>query len=67
MKKDFGENFQRKWFDMKDLVLIMDNEAVYTSLQVAEKFGKQHDRVLRVMDDLKIYSFPKWGQLFKEK
>ncbi len=51
---------------MEDLVLIMDNKAVCTSLQVAEKFGKRHDRVLRAIDDLKIYSPQNWGKSFRE-
>lgn len=51
---------------MEDLVLIMNNKAVCTSLQVAEKFRKRHDRVLRAIDDLKIYSPQNWGKSFTE-
>jgi len=37
-------------------------------LQVAEKFGKRHDRVLRAIEQIKNDSSPqKWGQSFKEK
>lgn len=32
---------------MEDLVSIMNNKAVCTSLQVAEKFGKRHNNVMR--------------------
>lgn len=51
---------------MEDLVLVKNNKAVCTSLQVAEKFGKRHDRVLRAIDDLKIYSPQNWGKSFKK-
>ena len=36
---------------MEDLVLIKNNKAVCTSLQVAEKFSKRHDVVLRNIED----------------
>ncbi len=38
---------------MNDLVIMKDQQAVTTSLQVAEVFGKNHRDVLRTIDDLK--------------
>lgn len=36
-------------------------------MQVAERFGKRHDRVLRSIEELKKNSSPQnWGQCFKE-
>ncbi len=49
---------------MEDLVLIRSNKVVCTSLQIAERFGKRHDKVLRTIDDLKIYSPQNWGKSF---
>ena len=37
---------------MNSLVYLRNNEAVCSSLQVAEKFGMRHDNVLRAIDDL---------------
>lgn len=37
---------------MNELVLIKNDEAVCTSLQVAEKFGKRHSDVIRAIDNL---------------
>lgn len=37
---------------MNDLVISVNNKAVCTSLQVAEKFGKRHDVVLRNIEDI---------------
>ncbi len=36
---------------MNDLVKIMRNDAVVSSLQIAEHFGKRHDRVLRAIEN----------------
>ncbi|MGY4790593.1 Rha family transcriptional regulator [Pediococcus pentosaceus] len=38
---------------MNELVIMKDQQAVTTSLQVAEVFGKNHRDVLRTIDDLK--------------
>ena len=35
---------------MNELVHLENNEAVCSSLEVAEKFGKRHDLVLRDID-----------------
>lgn len=45
---------------MNELVYLKNNAAVCDSLQVAEKFGKRHDKVLRAIDDLRDDS-PKMG------
>ena len=37
---------------MNELVYLKNDEAVCDSLQVAEKFGKEHRNVLRAIDDL---------------
>lgn len=53
---------------IEGLVYLKNDEAVCDSLQVAEKFGKRHDRVLRAIEQIKNDSSPqKWGQSFKEK
>ncbi len=53
---------------MNELVYLKHDEVVCDSLQVAEKFGKRHDRVLRAIEQIKNDSSPqKWGQSFKEK
>ena len=46
---------------MNDLVYMKNDEAVCDSLQVAEKFEKRHDRVLRAIDNL--LGTQKWGDL----
>ncbi|CAM2925762.1 ORF6C domain-containing protein [Levilactobacillus brevis] len=38
---------------MNDLVIMKNRQAVTTSLQVAETFGKNHRDVLRAIDDMK--------------
>lgn len=38
---------------MQELVILKNKEAVTTSLQVAETFGKEHRAVLKAIDDLK--------------
>ncbi|GAC46176.1 Phage anti-repressor protein [Pediococcus acidilactici NGRI 0510Q] len=38
---------------MNDLVIMKDQQAVTTSLQVAEVFGKRHDNILRDIENLK--------------
>lgn len=45
---------------MQDLINIKNDEAVTTSLQVAEYFHKRHDRVLRAIDNL-LGDLPKNG------
>ena len=45
---------------MKELVTIMKNQALTTSLKVAEYFGKRHDRVLRAIEKA-ISTLPKNG------
>lgn len=47
---------------MEELVYLSKrDEAVCSSLQVAEKFGKRHDRVLRAIDNL-LMTLPKNGE-----
>lgn len=43
---------------MTELVYLKNDEAVCSSLRVAEKFGKRHDRVLRAIDNL-LETLPK--------
>ena len=43
---------------MKNLVYLQNDEPVCSSLQVADKFEKRHDRVLRAIDNL-LESLPK--------
>lgn len=52
---------------MNELVYLKHNEVICDSLQVAERFGKRHDKVLRSVDSL-IKSLPKNGErsMFKE-
>ena len=59
---------------MNELVYLKNDEAVCDSLQVAEKFGKRHDRVLRAIENLllglpKIEETPKmfWKSFYIEK
>ncbi|WP_251953887.1 Rha family transcriptional regulator [Levilactobacillus brevis] len=49
---------------MNDLVIMKDKQAVTSSLQVADKFGKNHRDVLRTIDDLK--DVRKFAQMFLE-
>lgn len=52
---------------MNELVSIKHDEVVCSSLDIAEKFGKRHDRVLRAIEQIKEDSSPqKWGQSFHE-
>lgn len=37
---------------MNELIYLKNNEAVCSSLDVAEKFHKRHDNVLRTIDSL---------------
>jgi Rha family phage regulatory protein len=46
---------------MTELVTVKSDEAVCDSLQIAEHFGKRHDRVLRAIDNL-VESLPKNGE-----
>lgn len=46
---------------MNELVTVKSNEVVCDSLQIAEHFGKRHDRVLRAIDNL-VESLPKNGE-----
>lgn len=59
---------------MNELVYLKNDEAVCDSLQVAEKFGKRHDRVLRAIENLllglpKIEETPKmfWKSFYIEE
>lgn len=49
---------------MNELVIMKDKQAVTSSLQVAETFGKNHRDVLRAIDDLK--DVRKIAQMFSE-
>lgn len=49
---------------MNELVIMKDQQAVTTSLQVAEVFGKNHQHVLRDIDSLEDVS--NFGQMFSE-
>lgn len=51
---------------MDNLVIMKDKQAVTTSLQVAENFGKRHDHILRDLDELKEGLTQNWGDLFSE-
>ena len=46
---------------MNEIVYMKNDEAVCDSLQVAEKFEKRHDRVLRAIDNL-LGTLPKNGR-----
>lgn len=50
---------------VNQLVIMHDQQAVTTSLQVAEDFGKRHDHVLRDIDEIKGAT-QNWGDLFHE-
>lgn len=49
---------------MTDLVVMQNNRALTTSVQIAEVFGKRHDHVLR---DIEFYSkdVPNFGEMFQ--
>ena len=49
---------------MKDLVFLQNEQAVTTSLKVAEVFEKRHDRVLRAIENA-IFNLPKNGDVKK--
>lgn len=49
---------------MNELVYLKNDEPVCSSLQVADKFGKRHDRVLRAIDNL-LETLPKNGEASK--
>ena len=49
---------------MDELVYLKNNEAVCSSLQVADKFSKRHDRVLRAIDNL-LETLPKNEETLK--
>lgn len=51
---------------MNNLVIMKEQQAVTTSLQVAETFEKRHDHVLRDLDELKDGVTQNWGDLFWE-
>ena len=50
---------------MNELVVMKDQQAVTTSLQVATTFGKRHDHVLRDINNLKK-DVPNFGEMFSE-
>lgn len=51
---------------MNDLLQIKNNEAVCTSLQISEKFGKRHDHVVRDIENL-LCGIPKSGETYFRK
>jgi len=51
---------------MSDLVVMKDQQAVTTSLQVAETFGKQHKHVLEAIDELMMGVAENSADLFNE-
>lgn len=51
---------------MNDLVSIKNDEVVCTSLQIAEKFGKRHDHVVRDIENL-LGGIPKSGETYFRK
>lgn len=48
---------------MEELVNVQKEQVVCTSLQVADKFGKRHDRVLRAIENL-LAGLPKNGETY---
>lgn len=50
----------------KELVVLKNNQAVTSSIQVAEAFDKQHKHVLTAIDDLKKGLAENWATLFWE-
>ena len=51
---------------MNDLVSVKNDEAVCTSLQIAEKFGKRHDHVIRDIEKI-LEGIPKSGETYFKK
>ncbi len=51
---------------MNDLVVMKNQQAVTSSLQVAETFGKRPDHVLRDIENLLAKDIPKIGEMFQE-
>lgn len=51
---------------MKKLVITKDNQAVTTSLNIAESFDKQHKHVLRDIENLLEEDRPNFGHMFLE-
>ena len=51
---------------MNDLVIMKDQQAVTSSLQVAETFDKSHKHVLEAIDNLKEGVAENWADLFYE-
>lgn len=51
---------------MDSLVIMKDQQAVTTSLQVAENFDKEHKNILRDLDELKEGVAQNWADLFWE-
>ncbi|KRK80262.1 phage regulatory protein/antirepressor Ant [Companilactobacillus nodensis] len=51
---------------MDQLIIMKDQQAVTSSLQVAETFNKNHRDVLRAVDDLKEGVAQNWADLFYE-
>ena len=49
---------------MTELINIKNDEAVTTSLQIAEVFGKQHKHVIRKIEEIKNDSAQNWAQCF---
>ncbi|QYY85649.1 Rha family transcriptional regulator [Pediococcus pentosaceus] len=50
---------------MNELVIMKDQQAVTTSIQVAEVFDKRHDHILRDIDSLEK-DVPNFGEMFAE-
>lgn len=50
---------------MNELINIKNDEAVTTSLRIAEVFGKRHDNVLRNIEKIKNDCPQNWGECFK--
>ncbi|HFK2554162.1 TPA: Rha family transcriptional regulator, partial [Enterococcus faecalis] len=51
---------------MNNLVIMKDQQAVTSSLQVAETFGKEHKVVLKAIDELKEGVAQNYADLFYE-
>lgn len=50
---------------MNELVIMHDQQAVTTSLKVADVFGKRHDHIMRDINNLKK-DLPNFGEMFLE-
>ena len=48
---------------MNDLVIMKDQQAVTSSLQVAEAFDKRHDHIIRDIEKLQK-DLPNFGEMF---